>query len=177
EVAECSYRPSACRRSYRLIVVRKQLTVEKGVTWLLDDYRYWFYLTNDETTPAAEIVFLANQRCNQENLHAQLKGGVRALQAPVDSLESNWAYRVMVALAWNLKAWWALWPEEHPGRWAPRHRAEKEWVLRMEFKTFINAFVRLSCQILRAGRRLVYRLLNWHPYQRLFFRVVSQLRC
>ncbi len=177
EVAECPYRPSACRRSYRLIVVRKQLTVGKGVTWLFDDYRYLFYLTNDETTPAAEIVFLANQRCNQENLHAQLKGGVRALQAPVDSLESNWAYMVMVALAWNLKAWWALWPQEHPGRWAQRHREEKEWVLRMEFKTFINAFVRLPCQILRAGRRLVYRLLNWNPYQRLFFRVVSQLRC
>lgn len=177
EVAECPYRPSACRRSYRLIAVRKQLTVEKGVNWLFDDYRYLFYLTNDWTTPAAEIVFLANQRCNQENLHAQLKGGVRALQAPVDSLESNWAYMVMVALAWNLKAWWALWPEERPGRWAPRHRQDKELVLRMEFKTFVNAFMRLPCQILRAGRRLVYRLLSWNPYQRLFFRVVSQLRC
>jgi len=84
---------------------------------------------------------------------------------------------VMVALAWNLKAWWALWPEERPGRWAPRHRQDKELVLRMEFKTFVNAFMRLPCQILRAGRRLVYRLLSWNPYQRLFFRVVSQLRC
>ncbi len=177
EVAECRYRPSACRQTYRLIAVRKNLTVEKGVTWLFDDYRYLFYLTNDWKTPAAEIVFLANQRCNQENLHAQLKGGVRALQAPVDSLESNWAYMVMVALAWNLKAWWALWPEERPGRWAQRCREEKELVLRMEFKTFVNAFMRLPCQIIRAGRRLVYRLLSWNPWQRLFFRVVSQLRC
>ena len=49
--------------------------------------------------------FSANDRCNQENLHAQLKGGVRALHAPVDNLVSNWAYMVMTALAWNLKAW------------------------------------------------------------------------
>ena len=177
EVAECPYRPSACRQPYRLIAVRKDLTVEKGVRWLFDDYRYLFYLTNDWTTPAAEIVFLANQRCNQENLHAQLKGGVRALHAPVDTLESNWAYMVMVALAWNLKAWWALWPEERSGRWAQRHRAEKESLLRMEFKTFINGFMRLPCQIIRAGRRLIYRLLSWHPWQRVFFRIAGQLRC
>jgi hypothetical protein len=177
EVAECPYRPSACRQPYRLIAVRKDLTVEKGVRWLFDDYRYFFYLTNDWTTPAAEIVFLANQRCNQENLLAQLKGGVRALHAPVDTLESNWAYMVMGALAWNLKAWWALWPEERSGRWAQRHRAEKESVLRMEFKTFINGFMRLPCQIIRAGRRLIYRLLSWHAWQRVFFRIVGQLRC
>ena len=75
-------------------------------------------------------MFEANERCNQENLHAQLKGGVRALQAPVDNLESNWAYMVMMALAWNLKAWWALWPPESPGRWRERHRQEKATVLR-----------------------------------------------
>ena len=110
-------------------------------------------------------------------MHAQLKGGVRALQAPVDTLESNWAYMVMVALAWNLKAWWALWPEEKPGRWAERHRPEKETVLRMEFKTFVNAFMRLPCQIIRAGRRLIYRLANWNPWQGMFFRTLDQLRC
>jgi Transposase DDE domain group 1 len=177
DVAECPYRPGNCRQTYRLIAVRKNLTVEKGERWLFDDYRYFFYLTNDWVTPAAEIVFSANDRCNQENLHAQLKGAVRALTAPVDNLESNWAYMVMVGLAWNLKAWWALWPQENPGRWAQRQRAEKELVLRMEFKTFLNAFMNLPCQIVRTGRRLVYRLLNWNPWQRIFFRVLDQLRC
>lgn len=177
EVAEMRYRPVACRQEYRLIVVRKNLSVEQGGVWLFDDYVYFFYLTNDWLTPMREIVLLANQRCNQENLNAQLKGGVRALQAPVDNLLSNWAYMVMVALAWNLKAWWALWPEEKPGRWAERHRQEKETVLRMEFKTFINAFMRFPCQIIRAGRRLIYRLLNWSPWQGMFFRVFDQLRC
>ncbi len=177
ELAELPYRPTACRTTYRLIVVRKNLTVEKGERRLFDDYRYFFYLTNDWESSAAAIVLSANDRCNQENLHAQLKGGVRALQAPVDNLESNWAYMVMVALAWNLKAWWALWPTPSPGRWAERHRQEKDTVLRMEFKTFVNAFMRLPCQIIRTSRRLIYRLLSWNPWNGMFFRVLDQLRC
>ena len=88
-------------------------------------------------------MFGANDRCDQENLLAQLQGGVRALRAPVDNLVSNWAYMVMTALAWNLKAWWALLLPEQPGRWQEKHRAEKRWVLGLEFKTFVNAFVRL----------------------------------
>ncbi len=175
-VAETRYRPRSAK-SYRLIVVRKNLTVEKGEIRLYDDYRYFFYLTNDWESSAAEVVFQANRRCNQENLNAQLKGGVRALTAPVDNLESNWAYMVMTALAWNLKAWYALWPPESPGRWAERHRHEKETLLRMEFKTFVNAFLRQPCQIIRAGRRLIYRLLSWNPWQPVFFRTFAHLRC
>src|SRR5580704_1497519 len=176
-VAEFDYRPSACRKSYRMIVVRKNLSVEKGEQVLFDDYRYFFYLTNDRTSSAADIVYRANNRCNQENLHAQLKHGVCALQAPVDNLVSNWAYMVMTALAWNLKAWLALQLPEQPGRWAERHRSEKQTVLTMEFKTFINAFVRLPCQILRTSRRLVYRLVSWNPWQPVFFRMLDALRC
>ena len=177
DVAEMPYRPVACGKTYRLIVVRKNLTVEKGELRLFDDYRYFFYLTNDQDRSAAEIVFDANQRCNQENLLAQLKGGVGALQAPVDTLESNWAYMVMTALAWNLKAWWALWPTETPGRWQERQRGDKATVLGMEFKTFVNAFLRLPCQIVRTGRQLIYRFLNWNPWQAIFFRTITQLRC
>jgi hypothetical protein len=177
EVAEFEYRPGACRQSYRMIVVRKNLSEEKGERVLFDDYRYFFYITNDRTSTAAEVVFSANDRCNQENLHAQLKHGVCALQAPVDSLVSNWAYMVMTALAWNLKAWLALQLPEQPGRWAERHREEKQTLLTMEFKTFINAFMRLPCQIIRTSRRLVYRLLSWNPWQPVFFRLLDVLRC
>jgi hypothetical protein len=177
DVAETTYRPVACAKAYRLIIVRKNLAVEKGEQRLYDDYRYFFYLTNDWDSSAADVVFEANRRCNQENLNAQLKSGVRALQAPVDNLESNWAYMLMVALAWNVKAWWALWPTPPPGRWSSRFRDEQAQVLGMEFKTFVNAFMRLPCQIVQAGRRLIYRLLSWNPWQRVFFRTFEQLRC
>jgi hypothetical protein len=177
QVAEFNDRPVGCRTTYRMIVVRKNLSVLKGERWLFDDLRYFFYLTNDWLSQADELVFEANDRCNQENLLAQLSGGVRALRAPVDNLTSNWAYMVMTALAWDLKAWWALLLPERPGRWHERHQAEKRWVLRLEFKTFVNAFVRLPCQLVRTGRRLVYRLLGWNPHLPLFFRLVDRPRC
>jgi hypothetical protein len=177
EVAECNYQPTACKKVYRLVIVRKNLSVEKGERHLFDDIVYFFYLTNDWVSEADEIVFSANDRCAQENLLAQLHGGVRALRAPVDNLDSNGAYMVMTALAWNLKAWWALTLPERPGRWQQKHQAEKRWVLRLEFKTFVNAFVRLPCQIIRTGRKLVYRLLSWNPHQPILFRLVDILRC
>jgi hypothetical protein len=177
DVAEFNYQPTACRDTYRLVVVRKNLSVEKGERVLFDDIRYFFYITNDWVSAADEIVLTANDRCNQENQLAQLGSGVRALRAPVDNLESNWAYMVMTALAWDLKAWWALLLPEQPGRWQARHQEEKRWVLGLEFKTFVNAFVRLPCQIVRTGGRLVYRLLGWNPHLPIFFRLVERLRC
>jgi Transposase DDE domain group 1 len=178
EVAEFNYQPTACSQVYRMVVLRKNITKEKGELRLYDEIRYFFYITNDWVSEADEIVFCANDRCHQENLLAQLHGGCRALRAPVDNLESNWAYMVMTALAWDLKAWWALLlPEDGPGRHAAAYRADKRWVLGVEFKTFVQAFVRLPCQIVRTGRRLAYRLLSWNPYQRIFFRLVDVLRC
>ena len=160
-----------------MVVVRKNITRAKGEQRLFDEIRYFFYLTNDWVPEADELVFEANDRGNQENLLAQLAGGVRALRAPLDNLISNWAYMVMTALAWDLKAWWALLLPEGPGRWQERHQAEKRWVLRLEFKTFVNAFVRLPCQIVRTGRRLVYRLLGWNPHLPIFFRLLDRLHC
>ena len=177
EVAEFNYQPTACQQTYRLVVVKKNISVEKGEKLLFDQVVYFFYITNDWVSEADAIVFSANDRCDQENLLAQLSGGVRALRAPVDNLESNWAYMVMTALAWNLKAWWALTLPEAPGRWQAKYQTEKRWVLRLEFKAFVNAFVRLPCQIVRTGRKLVYRLLGWNPYQPIFFRLLDVLRC
>jgi hypothetical protein len=178
--AEFAYRPGACKKAYRLIVLRKNLSVERGEWRLFDDppqADYFFYLTNDPTRSADQIVELANGRCNQENLIEQLKNGVRALQMPVDNLVSPpeaEAYMVMASLAWTLKAWFALLLPEQ-GRWADKHAAEKQLVLRMEFKRFVHAFIRLPAQIVRSGRRIVYRLLSWNPWLHVFLRGVDAL--
>jgi hypothetical protein len=176
EVAEFDYRPTACKKTYRLIALRKNLRVRDEQGQLFDDYRYFFYITNDRESTPAEIVFSANDRCDQENLHAQLKGGVRALQAPVDNLVSNGAWMVMASLAWNLKAWLALSLAERAGAAGEQDRDAKRTVLRMEFKTFVNAFIRLPCQIVNTSRMIVYRLLGWNRWLDVFFRLVEQLR-
>ncbi len=177
DVAEFEYRPGKCDRPYRMVVVRKNITKEKGERALMDDVRYFFYITNEREWSATEVVLSANDRCNQENTIAQLKGGVQALNSPLGDLESNWAYMAMASLGWNLKAWWALSLPEEPGRWQERHRDEKRRVLRMEFKTFLNAFVQIPCQIVRTARKVVYRILNWNPNLSVFFRLASKLKC
>ena len=174
-VAEFRYRPTACAKTYRMVVVRKNISVEQGDQRLFDEVRYFFYLTNDHDTEAADVVFLANDRCNQENLIDQLKHGVGATRMPVDTLLSNGAYMVMAALAWTLKAWFALLLPE-TGRWAARYAAEKTAVLRMEFKAFLNAFIRVPVQVVRTSRRLVFRLLAWNPWQAVFLRGFDHLR-
>jgi Transposase DDE domain group 1 len=173
-VAEFEYRPVACEKTYRVVVLRKKLVVEKGQLWLFQPDRFFFHIANDRTTPASEVVFLANDRCDQGNLIAQLKGGVKALAMPVDDLVSDGAYMVMAGLAWSLKAWSALVLPER-GRWAEKYRAEKRSLLRMEFSTFCVAMIQMPCQIVRTSRRVVYRLLSWNPWQGVFLRLVERL--
>jgi len=174
-VAEFDSRPVACRRSYRVVVLRKRLGIDKASVRLREEYRYFCFITNDRDTPADELVLKANDRCDQENVIAQLKGGVYALTTPVNDLVSNWAYMVMASLAWTLKAWAALLLPEEP-RHAAEHRAEKNSWLRMEFATFRAAVIELPCQIVRGSGRLIYRLLSWTPWQGAFLRLVERLR-
>ena len=119
---------------------------------------------------------LSNDRCNQENLHAQLKGGLRARRAPLDTLLSNWAYMVMTALAWSMKAWFALLlPVDGHGPERREQEQAKRALLRMEFRTFLNAIIRLPAQIIRTGRRIVVRLIGWNSWLPTFFRGIDAL--
>jgi hypothetical protein len=174
-VAEFIYRPTKCRKDYRVVVVWKDLEVTRGQRKLFDDSLCFFYITNDKESPAEEIVFRANDRCDQENLIQQHKSGVHALTSPLDNLVSNWAYMAMASLAWSLKAWAALLVPVH-GRWAERHAREKRQLLRMDFATFRNAMINIPAQIVLTGQKIVYRLLGWNRWQPVFFRLLDQLR-
>jgi hypothetical protein len=166
-VAEFDYRPTKCSKTYRIVVVRKNISVERGDNALIPEIRYFFYITNDHLRPAAEIVAFANGRCDQENGIEQLKNGVRALRMPTGDLLSNWAYMIIAALAWNLKCWFGLlMPDKTTGA----------TVVRMEFRRFLYTFMQLPCQILRTGRRVVYRLLSYNDHLRAFFQTFTLLR-
>jgi HPt (histidine-containing phosphotransfer) domain-containing protein len=174
DVAEFDHRPNKAARSYRFVALRKTIVEEKGQRCLGQTYRYFFYVTNDRDMTCEQIVREANGRCNQENLLAQLKSGVQALRAPLNTLESNWAYMVIASLAWSLKAWFALTTPAAP-RWRDTHEADRARVLRMEFRSFVQRFILIPTQILRTGRTLVYRLLAWRPELPVFFRLLDAL--
>jgi hypothetical protein len=166
-VAEFDYQPTQCARSYRMVVVRKNLSVERGEDVLFDDVRYLFYITNQRAWATSEIVFSANERCDQENLIAQLKSGIHALRMPAGDLMANWAYMVIASLAWSLKAWFAL---------RIPQPATRRATLRMEFKKFFQRFVMLPCQLVRSGRRLVFRVLAYCGQTTTFFETWAAIR-
>jgi hypothetical protein len=167
EVAEFDYRPVKCTQTYRMVVVRKNLTVEKGETALFDDIRYFFYVTTRRDLTAAQIVGHANKRCNQENVIAQLKNGVNAMRMPVLDLNSNWAYMIMAALAWNLKAWYGM---------LMPNTIRRAQVLKMEFRRFLQTFILIPCQIVLTGRKIVYRVLGYTEGLKDFFDTFERIR-
>ena len=165
-VTEIAYQPLKCQQPCRLVILRKNISVQRGERVLLDELRYFFHLSNRWDLTPPELVALAHGRCGQENVIEQLKNGVNAMRMPVDDLMSNWAYMVMAALAWNLKAWFGLLVPD-------RERGLE--LVRMEFRVFLQAVMLLPCQIVRTGRKIVYRLLGYNRWLVDLFRTFARI--
>ena len=166
-VSEFDYRPVKCKKTYRVVVLRKNLTVEQGDLALFDKIVYFFYITNDRDMTSKEVVYFSNERCDHENDIEQLKNGVNAMRMPVDDLVSNWAYMVIAALAWNMKAWYGL---------LTPNKVLGHQIIRMEFKRFINTFIKIPCVIIKTGRRIVYRFVGYNKYMKDFFKTFSAIK-
>ncbi|MDQ3781562.1 MAG: hypothetical protein M3349_01305, partial [Actinomycetota bacterium] len=99
---------------------------------------------------------------------------VRALHAPVNTLNANWAYMTMASLAWSIKAWCALLLPVSP-RWADLHHQQRRRLLTMEFRTFRAAFIDIPCQIVKTARTVRWRIQAWNPSLHIFFRLLDAL--
>jgi hypothetical protein len=167
--AEFSYRPVKCEQTYRVVVLRKTIRVLEGEVLLFPETRYHFYITNapKREMTARQVIRYANERCNQENLIEQAKNGFHALRMPCDTMLANDAYMAIAALAWNLKAWVAqLWHD----------REEGEEIQRMEFRRFVESIVRIPCQVVLSGRRVVHRFLAFTAWLGSLFKTHARLR-
>ena len=104
-----------------------------------------------------------NQRCDKENTIAQLVA-CHALSAPLDNLQSNWAYMVFASLAWTLKQWSGMLVRVTG---PPSHRSKqkqvRQSVVRMEFATYLNSLMLIPAQVIRSARQAVFRLLTYRP--------------
>jgi hypothetical protein len=174
DTAEFEHKPSKAKKTYRIVVLRKFIIEERGQLMLASNFRYFFYVTNDRKLSHAEVIAESNARCNQENTIEQLKNGARALHAPVNTLNANWAYMVIASLAWTLKVWSGLLLPVSP-RWRTTHEAERNTIVRMDFRTFVQRFIMIPAQIIRSGRRTIFRLLAWRPDLHCFFRLLDAL--
>ena len=174
DIAEFDYQPGSCKVPFRVVVLRKIITHERGQKLLLAEHRYLFYVTNTDL-PAERVVELANERCSQERTIGELKSGVNALRMPLGDLHANWAYSVIATLAWNLSRWIGLILPVN-ARWKTKHTDEKRRVVSMRFRTFIQRMMLIPAQVLRTERRLVVRLLDWNPWRHAFFRALDSVR-
>lgn len=165
DLAEIDDQPTKCARKYRVIILRKNLSVQKGEKVLFEQVRYFFYIPHRKDR-AAKIVGLANDRGDQANVREPLKNGVNAMRLPVSDLVSNWAYMVIAALAWHLKAWDGL-------RGPLRERGLE--LVRMEFRRFLHAVMLLPCQVVRTGRRVIYRILSYNHWLKDVFATRERL--
>jgi Transposase DDE domain group 1 len=154
DVAEFSYQPGKCTRPYRVIALRKNISRARGEQVLFEEIRYFFYVTTRTDLTAEQIVELANERCDQENVIEQLKNGVNALRLPLRDLVSNWAYMVIAALAWNLKSWFAM---------MMHRRTDRRDYIRMEFRRFVNSIILIPAMVTRRARGITIRLIGYTP--------------
>jgi hypothetical protein len=163
--AEFEYRPANCKRAYRMVVVRKEIDVMSGQQLLFDKQKCFFYITNEliDEVPARDVIRGGNKRCNQENTISQL-GACHALAAPLDNLESNWAYMVIASLAWTLKLWSGMLVriKGNPGQRSKRAQLRRK-VIWMEFGTYLNSLMFIPAQVIRSARQLKLRLLSYRP--------------
>lgn len=159
---------------YRVVFLKKDILKMKGQLPLLDEDKYFGFVTNDFDSPAEEIVRQAAKRCNQEKLIGELKHGVHAFKSPVNTLNGNWAYSVIASLAWSIKTWISmLVPAD--GRWADRRRAEQRDARRMEYKRFLTSFINIPAQIIKAARRVEIRFVGWSPHLPTIFRTLDRI--
>ena len=160
DVAEFDYRPGKCERAYRVIALRKNISRARGEHALIEEIRYFFYITTRTDLTAEQVVQLANERCDQENVIEQLKNGVNALRVPLYDLVSNGAYMVIAALAWNLKSWFAM---------MMHRKSDRRAYIKMEFRRFINGIILIPAMITRRARAITIRLIGYTPaIDRLF---------
>ena len=160
DIAEFFYIPGKCSRAYRVVVLRKNISRARGENTLFDEIRYFFYITTRTDLTAAQIVELANERCDQENVIGQLKSGINALRVPLYDLVSNWAYMVIAALAWNIKSWFAM---------MMHRKADRHEYIRMEFRRFLNSVILIPAMVMHRARGITVRLIGFTPsLDRLF---------
>jgi hypothetical protein len=85
-----TYRPTKCKKTYRMIVLRKQLKVIKGEMYLFN---------NDWHRSSADMIQFYRNRADHENDIDQLKNGVKALSQAIGISQNHehlYGYRLIL---------------------------------------------------------------------------------
>jgi hypothetical protein len=163
-VAEVTAAPTKDEKPCRIIIIRSLVRHENPrQSTLFDIYDYRFVITNlpPSLTPS-DVVDLTYQRCDQENLIAQLGSGVAMWHLPAREFGANEAWLELTRLAWNLMKWVAL-------------LALPLETLRWEQKRFRRAYVTVAAEVVLRARQTWVRFNPAHRYVPTLISAYSQL--
>lgn len=151
-IAELPQTDATTDKPYRLVIRRQLIEHREGQQHLFDEYRYRYIVTNlPASVTTQEVVDLTYERCDQENVIAQLGSGLAAWRMPVAEFDGNSAWLEIARLAWNLGKWIAqlVLPDE---------------VVRWEWKRFRQAFVYAAAQVICSSRQIIIRISAAHRW-------------
>lgn len=151
-VAEVPWTPPGSSETYRLVIRRQLIENHEGQQHLFDEYRYRYVVTNlPASISTARVIDLTYERCDQENIIAELKNGIAAWRMPVAEFDGNSAWLEIARLAWNIGKWIAqlVLPEE---------------VVRWEWKRFRQAWIYLAAHVTQCSRQIRIRLSGSHRF-------------
>ena len=151
-LAEVPWQPPDSDKTYRVIIRRQRIAHYTGFVFLRYEERYRYVVTNLPTSwSAQQVVDETYQRCDQENVIAQMGSGLAAWRMPVGEFMGNCAWLEIARLAWNLAKWIA-------------QLALPAEVVRWEWKRFRQAFVSVGAQVITRGRQTWLRFSGSHRF-------------
>jgi hypothetical protein len=108
QIASFSYTPKGWGEAFRFVVKRTEILDADYKQLYLDDgmckYTYHVIVTNSSESDV-QVMRIAQQRANQENLIKDFKYGLGLSHVPTGFMNANRVYFSIAALAWNIKTW------------------------------------------------------------------------
>lgn len=158
QVAEFRYRPQRWPHAYRYIV-KRELRENKQHQL---SFHYHVFVTNDETSPAHDLLEWHLQHAAMENLIKEHKHGFSLEKLPTQNFHANWAYLLIGQLAFNLVAWFKklILPPDY-------HRATVQ--------TIRHQVLNVAAKIVRTARQLFLVISQEYRYQDVWSFALAQL--
>jgi len=164
-VAEVPWQPPrGSSKTYRLVIRRQRIEHSEGQQVLFEEYRYRYVVTDlPQSWSAEDVIDATYQRCDQENVIAQMGSGLAMWRMPVGEFAGNSAWLEIARLAWNL------------GKWIAQLVLPAE-VVRWEWKRFRQAYVYLAVQVVRRANQVWLRLNGSHRFTASWVAAHSRLQ-
>ena len=163
QVAELHYRIKGGPPRRFIAKRREEKPGDKQMTMDFVKYKYHVVVTNDGEMNPGDCMRFATGRCNVENRLKEMVHGLSIHRLPGKFFMSNWAYLLMVVLAYNLGIWMCSYAlSERHGK--------------ISFKTLRYRFLHVAGRLCNSGRQFWLALKKNYLYLQDFIEALTRIR-